>query len=417
MLRRYLRPALVALLLLACGWALVTSWSDVRQALPLVGWARFGVATVLAIGAGVLLALGWRVLLVDIARPAGDAPDPADLAHRLGINESVAVFSASQLGKYVPGSVWPVVAQVSLAKRRGISRRAIVTAFLTHLLMLVIIAVLLSAATLPWVDPEQLKSRWWLLVAAPAGLLGLVPSVQQRVIALGGRLLGRDLDVPHLRVRALLQAVAITVAAYVVFGLHLAVMAWPMMLDPGWDELVLAIGAFSLAWAAGFVVIFAPAGLGVREVVLALTMYAALTGPDATALVVLSRFSIVIADLALGLYGIVMIAAGRKLPTSEHHQDVGSGLAMGGLDVGHEPEDQHLGGHHEHHRGTDQAGHAAGVVAVEPQDEPSGHEHQADQAGASGEPGEEAQRAVPGVAADDGGDRSLDVVERALHEP
>nr|WP_117000680.1 lysylphosphatidylglycerol synthase domain-containing protein [Desertimonas flava] len=345
---RFARPALVALLLAACVWALIASWDDVTDALPRVGAVRFVLSTLAAIGAGIALAIGWRILLVDIA---GDDLEVA--RGRLGYTEATAVFSASQLGKYIPGSVWPVVAQMSLARRHGISRITIVAAFVTQMLLLVVTAVVTAALTLPWVDAEELRTRWWLLVIAPAVCLVLVPSVQRRLLALASRALKRPLAVAFPGPRAMAGAVLASVLTYVLFGVHLAVLASPMSPDGDVRVLVQSIGAFALAWAAGFVVIFAPAGLGVREVVLKLTMGSVLVSADATAVAVLSRTSLVIADLALGVFGIAVVALGRRrgdgagaeLAATEHHEHVGRGLAVGRLDVGDEPEGEDLARH------------------------------------------------------------------------
>ena len=338
-----------------------------------MGIARFALATVAAIAAGIALAYGWRMLVIDIA--------PAELSRPLGHTESVAVFSASQLGKYIPGSVWPVVAQMSLARRHGIPRRTIVAAFVVQLLLLVVSAVLVAAATLPWVDPDELKSRWWLLVVAPAICVLLVPRVQRWLLGTAGRILNRDSRRPLPGRGAMARTVAMSVLTYVLFGIHLALLAWPLSSEPDGKVFVQAIGAFALAWAAGFVVIFAPAGLGVREVVLTLTMGSVLSSADATALAVLSRTSIVIADLVLGLFGIAVVSRGRKLAAAQHDEDVGRGLALGGLDVGDEPEDEDLGRHEHADGGADEARHPAGVVAGELQDEPPHDEDEPDDAG------------------------------------
>lgn len=351
--RTYGRPVLVVALVAACVLALVASWSDVVDALPRVGWVRFALSTVMAMIAGVGLAVGWRILLADLAVFDGD-PEPtmvsassskSELGRHIGMTESVGVYSASQLGKYIPGSVWPVVAQMSLSRRHGIARRSIFAAFVTQLLLLVVTAVVVAAVTLPWVDAEQLRTRWWLLVLAPLICLVLVPDVQRWLLRTAGRVLHRDLAIRVPSVRAMLSAVAVSVVTYAFFGLHLAIIAWPLTDDPSITTFVQATGAFALAWAAGFVVIFAPAGLGVRELVLTLTLASMLSSEDATALAVLSRTSIVIADLALGIYGLAVIGAGRKLAAAKHDEDVGGGLALAGLDVGDEAEHHDLSGH------------------------------------------------------------------------
>jgi uncharacterized membrane protein YbhN (UPF0104 family) len=377
LIRRYARPALVAVLVGACVWALIASWDDITDVVPRIGAARYVLATLAAIAAGIGLAYGWRVLLADIA---GEKPPD-----RIGHVESVAVFSASQLGKYVPGSVWPVVAQMSLARRHGIARRHIVAAFVTHLLLLIVVAVVLAAATLPWVDAAQLRTRWWLLVLAPLICLTLVPSLQRRLLAIAGRLLGRDLPVALPHHTATLRAGVISLATYACFGLHLAVLAWPLSAEPDGRVLVQSAGAFALAWAAGFVVVFAPAGLGVREVVLTVTMGSVLTAPDATALAVLSRTSIVIADLVLGLVGIGVVGARplRRgvLAAAQHDEHVGGGPSLSRLDVGDEPEDQHLGGEEQADRRPDEARHPARLAVEQAEDEPAHDQHDADHAG------------------------------------
>jgi hypothetical protein len=367
-LRRYLRPVLILALVAACALALVSSWSDITDVLPRVGAVRFALATGAAVGAGVTLGVGWRVLLSDMSH------------QRLGRTEAVAVFSASQLGKYIPGSVWPVLAQMSLARRHGIARRTIVAAFLIQMMLLLVTAVVLAAGTLPWVDADELRSRWWLVALAPAACAVLAPPVQQRVLDLGGRLLKRDIDVQLPGLRAMAATVVASGATYLLFGLHLALLGWPISAESDGRVLVQSVGAFALAWAAGFVVVFAPAGLGVRELVLTLTMASVLTSADATAVAVLSRASIVLADLALGVFGVAVVAVGRKLAAAQHDEDVRGGLALSGLDVGDEPEDEHLSGDEQAHRRPDEARHPAGIVADEAQNEPAHHEDHADQA-------------------------------------
>lgn len=317
-LLRLARPVLLVVLVVACTVALVASWDEVVEALPRVGVARFVVSTVPAIVAGVLLAAGWRVLLVDVAR--------RDVA----LGEAVAAYSAAQLGKYVPGSVWPVVVQMALTRRHGIARRAVVAAFVVQLVLIVVAAVSAAAITLPWGDAQQLRTRWWVIAVAPAMCLVLVPRVQRAVLALAGRLLSRGVDVPMPSVAANLRALLLSMLVCVAYGVHLAVLAGPLSTANSPAVLLQSIGGFALAWAAGLLVIVAPAGLGVRELVLTLTMAAVVPGEHTAALVVLSRVGVVIADLVLGVAGLAVLAAlgvsatrtRRELTAAQEHEHV-----------------------------------------------------------------------------------------------
>lgn len=296
-LLRVVRPALLLVLVAACVVALVASWDDVVDALPRVGVARFAASTLAAIVAGVLLAVGWRVLLADVGK--------RDVA----LGEAVATYSAAQLGKYVPGSVWTVVVQMALTRRYGIARRAVVSAFLVQIVLFVVAAVISAAVTLPWVDAEQLRTRWWLLAAAPALCLVLVPRVQRALLALAGRVLRREVDVPMPSVSANLRSLLVSLLACAAYGVHLAVLAGPLSTERTMAVLLQSTGAFALGWAAGLLVIFAPAGLGVRELVLTLTMGAVMSSEHTAALAVLSRVGAVIADLVLGVGGLAVLAA------------------------------------------------------------------------------------------------------------
>ena len=63
--------------------------------------------------------------------------------------------------------------------------------------------------------------------------------------------------------------------------------------------LVTCVGGFALASAAGMFSILVPAGVGVRDGVLALLLVTLMPLPAATAVVVVARFLAVLADLLL----------------------------------------------------------------------------------------------------------------------
>ena len=68
---------------------------------------------------------------------------------------------------------------------------------------------------------------------------------------------------------------------------------------------MLSIGLFSLASAAGIVVIFSPAGAGIREVILAFGLSTVTDSGSAVLIVLLSRLVLTIVDVLLA-----MLAAG-----------------------------------------------------------------------------------------------------------
>src|SRR6202022_583543 len=59
------------------------------------------------------------------------------------------VFFVSQLGKYVPGAVWPVVMQMEAGRSRGIRRRTMFAANLITLLLSCTVGLLVACVLLP----------------------------------------------------------------------------------------------------------------------------------------------------------------------------------------------------------------------------------------------------------------------------
>ena len=158
-LRRYARPALVALLVAACVWALVASWDDVTDALPRVGVARF-VARHRRCdrSPGSLSAVGWRILLVDMSAPrAGSARSSRSPCSRPANSAST---SPAACGRSWPRCRWPAATASLDAPSWPPSSPSCCSSSSS--------AVVVAAATLPWVDSDELRARWWLLAVRPA---------------------------------------------------------------------------------------------------------------------------------------------------------------------------------------------------------------------------------------------------------
>ena len=177
------RWGFVAVAVALCGYAVVRQWPEVRAGLASLGFVSVAGAMV-----GVLLALlatmqVWRVLIGALGSP-------------LPVGASARVMFIGQLGKYLPGSVWPVLAQMELGTAHRVPRhRSASASVLTMLLTL------------------------------------------------------------------------------------------------------LATGGFAFAWCVGFLVVFAPAGAGVRDVVLVAILSPTLGVGNATAVALVSRVLLTVADL------------------------------------------------------------------------------------------------------------------------
>src|SRR5690242_2668888 len=103
------------------GYALASQWSQVRSGLADLGWAAVAGALVAVLLAALTSMQSWRVLL-------------GAFGSRPPLRGAAQVFFVGQLGKYLPGSVWSVVAQMDLGRAYRIPpRRSASAAALTML--------------------------------------------------------------------------------------------------------------------------------------------------------------------------------------------------------------------------------------------------------------------------------------------
>jgi glycosyltransferase 2 family protein len=263
--------AVLAVVALAfCVRVAAQEWDRVSDSLASATPAWLVVALALAAAAMLLIALRWRACLLAV----GGEPPTAPVVARW--------YFAGELGKYLPGAVWPVVGRAELARRGGVSRSA---AYASVALSL---AALYGAPVLP------------------LALLALHP----RVVEAGRRAVAgvsrRRLDVPVPGVAAVARLLVSYLPAWVaICGCTLAVAA---ALDTGGSPWRLA-GATVVAWLAGFAAVPVPAGAGIREVVF--VALAGLPAGLAVAVAVGARLCFLVVDAAGGLVASVGVGLGR----------------------------------------------------------------------------------------------------------
>jgi len=297
-LRRILRPLLVAAALVSCIVAVAAE----RHSLA-VAMSRLSPAAVLLAGAFVLVAtvftmLAWRELLADLGSPLPVAP-------------AARIFFLSQLGKYLPGSLWPVVAQVELGRDHQVPARRSATAAVLIFAVTLATALVIAALTLPFSTPGALRRYGWAFAAVPLLVVLLHPRVLTPLLARAFRLARREPPEESLTLRGIARAAGFAVAAWVGYGMQVMVLVRDLG-GTGPAASVGAVGAFALAWAVGFLVVVIPAGAGVREAALVVALSPALPAAGALLVALASRLLLIMADLSLA--GAAVLVERRRRP-------------------------------------------------------------------------------------------------------
>ncbi|WP_433176014.1 lysylphosphatidylglycerol synthase transmembrane domain-containing protein [Actinoallomurus sp. CA-150999] len=279
---RLARIALVVVALGFCGYGLFSQWDDTRRAVTQLSWPYVGAALLAGVlGLGTWM-LAWRRLLSGLGSP-------------LPLRAAVRVYFVSQLGKYIPGSVWALVAQMELAKEHHVPRERGASAGVLSMATTISTGCAVATVTLPFTSPDATRRYWWLLVLAPIFLAMLHPRVLAFALNRALRLARRQPLARTAGLGTMAVSVAWTALGWLLFGAH----TWLLVRAAGGHGLFLATGAYALAFTAGFIIVIAPGGVGVREAALTVTLGPVLPAAGAPLVVALaSRVVLTVADLA-----------------------------------------------------------------------------------------------------------------------
>jgi glycosyltransferase 2 family protein len=283
------------------GYEIYKQWHDIHHALDRIG----PLATIAALGAVLLYEFAalrtWQVLL-------------AGLGSRLSVTVAGRIFFIGQLGKYLPGSVWPVLMQMELGAAYKVPRVKSASAAILTMLLTLLTGLVTALVTLPF---GAHSTRYlWVFLVAPVLIACLHPRVLNSLLRLAFKLTGRPgLDEP-LTGRVLAHALAWSFAAWLFSGLQIWILTVRLGAPLGRAAL-LALGGYAFAWCAGFLVVFASAGIGVREVLLVAALSPMIGVGPATAVALVSRVVTTAADLI-----VAGAAAFRRprVPQDEHSE-------------------------------------------------------------------------------------------------
>lgn len=260
--------------------ALAENWGEASDAL--VDANPMLLVTAIALGAvgTVIIALAWGQILSYLAPPDEQRP-------------AVAWYFMGELAKYLPGSAWSVIGRSELAQRSGVQRATAYLSVLASLLGLYGTALVMTTTMVLIPGTTNGPVTFALAAAVVAIVIAAAhPAAGGRLIPRLSRLARAPAQITAPRHEVALAVIGIYAIAWVLIGLATAVVAWSLGVDSSVSTLVLAA---ITSWLAGFVVVFAPGGIGIREA--AFIAVSGLDTGDAALVAVASRLLFVFIDV------------------------------------------------------------------------------------------------------------------------
>ena len=304
-MRRNRVMAVGRLLLLLAPWVFIAYlFRDVDAVLDAfedVSLAPVAGGLLLTVAGLVFMAMLWTRLVGHLSRDVA-VPDTPHL---------LRAFARSWLARYLPGKVWSYGARVVHTDASVTPRRIVASSLVDEIALVAGSATALGLGLWVWAVAGP-------AVAVPVLVVGLLvvvivvsrlDQVSQLALQLLGRVtpqrwrsageeLQRAADDPGLGLKASALFTGGYLLTNTLLGAAFVLIVWSVS-DIAWEDVPLLLGGYNLAGVLGMVAFFTPAGLGVREGVLAGFLTSVVAAPVAASVAVAMRVITIAADILL----------------------------------------------------------------------------------------------------------------------
>ena len=303
---RVVQVGLAAIVLVLVLRKLAEEWGAVKLALDQArpNWLALAASGLIVLATYAILIETWRVLL-------------RGWQHEIPFVDAARIWTISNLGKYLPGKVWSITALVVMTREYGVSAAegatASVLVTLVNTIVGFVVAIVAGASLL------RLPPYVVVVLAVIAAAVLASPSALPRLGALAGRVLRREIVLRPLARRVLLIAALLTALAWLMYGVAFWLFTIGLLGGtPGAIRDYVAV--FAGSYLLGFVAIFSPAGVGVREGAMGIALRRAgfAVGP-AYLLVVASRLWLTALEVLPPLIFLAFVRRRRLSTNEEEH--------------------------------------------------------------------------------------------------
>lgn len=280
---------------LLAAWRIADRWPELRRDFLGAGWSvspALLAASAPLLCAGLLLTCSGWILAA------------RDLGSRSGTKRLAAAWFASQVGRYVPGKIWLFAGRIGFLRSEGMSMARAAAASAWEVMTsfasvgLVALPLVLLGGAIPGGGVATA------VAAASAALLLLPLTVPAQRLAFRVKGIG---EYSGVRASTIARILLLYSASWILRGA--ATLLWLEGLGLDTRGFAAAAAAAPLSWLAGYIVVFVPGGIGIREAATAaICVEGGLVAP-ATVAVLGQTLLMALFELAMALAG-----AGRLAP-------------------------------------------------------------------------------------------------------
>ena len=296
--------AFIALAIWFAARALAGQWQGVREQLadthPSWGFVALSVLLVL-LDYGLLIQV-WRAMIAAWGEGG-----------KLTLAAAARIWFVSNLGRYVPGKVWQIATMAVMAQRRGVSpvtsTGASLVVNLANIASGFVVVLATGAAVFRSFSDAGPHAGVLVAVILGAGLLAL-PLGFRLAAPLVARATRERIRLPAVPAQAIWLAALGTAGAWVVYGIAFQWFS-SALVHPVAGGTALYVAAFTGSYLVGYLAVFAPGGIVVRELMLAtsLTTLGLMNSAEATLVAIASRLWLTAVEVTPGLLFLLLPGA------------------------------------------------------------------------------------------------------------
>jgi uncharacterized membrane protein YbhN (UPF0104 family) len=279
------RIVIVIALLIPLAYSIYKRWLDVQITLLTAHWSSVIIGLILLMLAQPIMGLiSWIVL--------------QQLKQNFSYLKIATIYFISQAAKYLPGGIWAFPGRVVAYQAIGVERSASVVSMVREVSVLFLGAAIVGLGGLL----NGFLISDWVRYAIVAGVGICVLAVTLLQLPGTWKILSKfrwlstvnladtQVEASRRSLRWLPISLLTSIAFWLLVGVAFQQVALGIASNTVRIPWFQAASIFALAWSAGFVIIFVPAGIGVRESVLSVLLLSYMPASDALSIALIARF-------------------------------------------------------------------------------------------------------------------------------
>lgn len=300
-LKRILPVVIIAVIFLFLGKNLVENWSSI----PFSELHFNAVLLVISFVALVAHFLSYAKSWQELMRALGSS---------ISFAQSTWMIATTQIAKYMPGRIWYMLGRVYVGKKQKMPGETLAVSMILETCLLLItssVIFLMCSMLVGTYKVVNILASFILLIIA-------IVVINPRILNWITNFVLRILKKPGVKIT--LSYMQMLKLSIYYFGLWIAqIVGFYFLVNSIYQLPISSIftlaSAHTLSWIIGFVVLFAPSGLGVREGVMTLLLSPILPTPLAIAVSFISRIWMTVFEIVVFFMGLLV----KKMSNRENN--------------------------------------------------------------------------------------------------